>query len=235
MISKVSFKVGKENLSGLFFKNETIVNRGNILFLHGAGEAQKDKVFKLASTLLENQISSFAFDFSGHGESSGNLHESSLQKRVDEALGALEQFTTDNLTICAFSMGGHIALELLRSVPIQNLVLFCPAIYTPKAFRIPFDEKFTKVIREPDSWKNAEVLELLQKFTGKLLIFIGEKDKVIPKGVIELIDTNAISSSRKEIIIIPDVGHQILLAAKKDKRLMDTIVEKVVQVSSIEV
>jgi len=232
MTSKITFKVGKENLSGMFFESESSISRANILFLHGAGKAKKDKVFHLAQALLENQISSFAFDFSGHGESSGYLQESSLQKRVQEAQGALEQFTTDKLTICAFSMGGHIALELLRVVPIQNLILFCPAIYTPEAFNLPFDERFSNVIRKPESWKNAEVIKSLQNFTGKILIMIGEKDEVIPKGVIELINSNAMSAVRKEIFIIPNVGHQILSAADKDRNLMNAIIKKVIQFSS---
>ncbi len=233
MISKTTFKVGKENLSGLLFKSDTPISKGNILFLHGAGKATKDKVSNLAQVLLANQISSFAFDFSGHGESSGSLQESSLQKRVQEAQGAVEQFTKNKLTICAFSMGGHIALELLRTTPVQNLILFCPAIYTPEAFNLPFDERFSSAIREPESWKNAEVVKLLQGFTGKMLVMIGEKDEVIPKGVIELINSNATNTTKKEVFVIPNVGHQILSEAYKDKNLLNIIIEKVTLFSSI--
>lgn len=234
MISNITFNVGKERLSALHFESEVPVRKANILFLHGAGKSTKDKISPLAQALVENQISSFAFDFSGHGESSGTLQESSLQKRVQEAQSAMEQFAREKLTICAFSMGGHIALELLRTDSIQNLILFCPAIYAPEAFDQPFDVRFSNVIRQPESWKNANVVKLLQRFTGKMLVLIGENDEVIPKGVIDLIDSNATNARKKEIFVIPNVGHQILSAANENENLWKTIVNKVTLYSSAE-
>jgi hypothetical protein len=228
---KIRFNVGDEKLVGQFFLNN-LDDAPKILFLHGAGKAKKEKVYSLALRLLNGNISSFCFDFSGHGESTGNLNESSLYKRVLEAQAALTFVNPQNQkTVCAFSMGGHIALELLRDNPIDNLILFSPAIYTSEAYRVPFDERFSGIIRQKDSWKNADVVNSLHNFRGKLLIIYGEKDKVIPRGVIDILDRESTFVLRKEILILPNIGHQILETASKNIELMNLIYKKCVYYS----
>src|SRR5258708_187910 len=44
-----------------------------VLSLHGAGAAVRQRVFYLADALADLGLGTFSFDFSGHGESSGNL------------------------------------------------------------------------------------------------------------------------------------------------------------------
>ena len=74
---------------------------------------------------------------------------------------------------------------------------------------IPFDAGFTEIIRTEKSWLNTDVLTLLATFTGKLLIIIGEKDEIIPMGVITLIMQHTNKVSKKELYIIPGCPHKI--------------------------
>ena len=153
-----------------------------------------------------------------------------FKKRVDEAKVALKFLAKDEpTTICAFSMGGHIALELLRSHRIDNLILFSPAIYTPKAFEVPFDDRFTKIIRQKDSWKKAKVVELLRSFIGKILVFYGENDEVIPRDAITLIYNNAKRATQKELIVFPGVTYNLIEAALVNTSLMNTISSKIIE------
>ena len=186
-ITRVTFQVGKETLVGNIVTNN-MGDQPRLLFIHGAGTASRDRTLALALKLAENNISSFAFDLSGHGESTGKLEESSLVKRAIEAKEALKFLTKESsIGICAFSMGGHVALELLKTNPIKALILFAPAIYDKEAFEVPFNKNFSEIIRKHESWKKADVVNALEDFTGNLLICIGDKDEVIPGGVIDMI------------------------------------------------
>lgn len=226
MISKTYFNVGKEKLSG-----QTVFNpagdKPQLLFLHGAGQATKERALPIAERLAELSISSFGFDFSGHGESTGQLSQSSLKKRTDEALAAYQFLDqTKPKAICAFSMAGHIALELLkRTQNIQALFLFYPAIYSDKAFNLNFDSQFSAAIREENSWQKASVVNCLKDFKGNLLIVIGENDQVIPKGVVELLDEIAVNTKNKKIITVPEVGHLVLPAIYNNPTLSGQIIK----------
>lgn len=226
---KINFVADHEKLVG-----EAILGGAGapqLLFLHGAGQAHKDRAKPLAERIVnESGQGAFLFDFSGHGESSGELKQSSLKKRVSEANAAWQFLTRDNpITVFAFSMGGHIALELLAHHEIENLILFYPGIYTEKAFELPFDERFSNAIRQKDSWQNAAVLDNLRKFTGNLLIVWGENDTVVPRGAVDLIYESANSARNRELFIVPKGEHLLLPQLYADDRLMDGLLSKIVK------
>jgi pimeloyl-ACP methyl ester carboxylesterase len=204
-----SFQVGSHTILG-----HTITNREDneprMLFVHGGGASNKERLLPFAIELAEQGVASFAFDFSGHGESTGTLKESSLYRRALEATAALNYLQGPKPhVLCGYSMGGHICLELLKTNDIDTLVLFAPAIYDRDAFTVPFGAGFTDIIRKEGSWRRASVLDVLETFRGNLLIYIGESDDVIPKGVINLLDEHSWNVKTKEIIRIPDLGHRI--------------------------
>jgi len=228
MVIPVSFSAGEEKLAGLLVRGNAS-EKPEVLFLHGAGRGSKQRPLPIAEYLLEKEkVSSFLFDFSGHGESSGILVASSLAKRVAEARAALQFFNPkEKFSICAFSMGGHIALELLADFQIENLVLFYPGIYTHKAKEVQFNQNFSEIIRQPESWKQATVIKNLHTFRGNLLIVIGDKDGVIPSGVIELIDAAAQQTKRKEVLRIQGADHLFLQKLLQDPTQKQMLCEKV--------
>ena len=68
---------------------------------------------------------------------------------------------------------------------------------------------FTEIIRSHESWRNTDVLSYLDNFTGNLLLFIGDEDKVIPSGVINLIDKHSNKAKKKENIKLKGCPHAI--------------------------
>jgi alpha-beta hydrolase superfamily lysophospholipase len=105
--TKVRFFVGREKLVGNIISDNT-ENEPTLLFLHGAGKATKERSNYIAFELAKHGIRSFSFDFSGHGESSGKLEESSLRKRVEEASAALNFLNhSEAVTLYGSSMGAH--------------------------------------------------------------------------------------------------------------------------------
>lgn len=228
-MEKINIQVGQENIAGIILRNNPEM-KPNFVFFHGGGNSSKDRVFTFSNALIENNFSIMAIDFSGHGESTGLLTESNLDKRVNQARVAVEKYCDlSNLTICGASMGGYIALKMLELFVVKNLVLFCPAIYSKTALNVQFNQGFTEIIRQPDSWKDSDILDFLEKFSGNLLIVIGEDDEVIPEGVIELLDKHSLNTNKKEIIKIPNCSHQILFWLKQHPEIANRISEKIME------
>ena len=179
--------IGKETLA-CSLDYVDVSQKPTIIFLHGAGPSNKEQVKYLSDLFTLNNQNVIRFDFSGHGDSSGLLKESSLIKRQNEALGIIEHFNMDinNLTVIGTSMGGYIATSLAKVFNIKNLILFCPAAYDIKAWDVPFDERFTSILRRDLSLLKSNIKELLANFHGRSLIFLAEKDEIIQPIIVEM-------------------------------------------------
>ncbi len=224
------FKVKDENIAGMILSKKENIDLPKFVYLHGAGIGQKERVNSISLPILNSGINILAFDFSGHGESTGELKKSSLQKRVNEAKEIIDHFASkEPLTICGSSMGGYVSIKLLEHFKIDTLILFCPALYDKNAYSVRFDEGFTEILRSPESWKNTDVLSLLENFTGKLLIIIGEKDEVIPKGVIDLINNHTPNAKKKEIYIIPNCPHRMIDWLKDKEAELNHLHQKITE------
>jgi pimeloyl-ACP methyl ester carboxylesterase len=86
----------------------------------------------------------------------------------------------DSLTICASSMGCHIAVKLLEVLPIRSLVLIAPAIYSKQAFSLPFNNGFTEELRREKSYLENDTMKFFESFYGNLRLVLGAEDTVIP-------------------------------------------------------
>lgn len=162
---KKTYTVWSEKISGLLFSN---TEKAKVFFLHGWGNWTKEKRVYLQKKLLDKWVSSFSFDFSGHGESSGVLEEWSLHKRFLEAKYSIEQYGHSQwVTVCASSMGCHIAVKLLEVLPIKSLILIAPAVYSEQAFHLPFNSGFTQELRREKSYLENDTMQLFKSFKGK--------------------------------------------------------------------
>ncbi len=228
MIEEFFYPVGDENLHGISYKTDPDAIP-KLIFLHGAGTGNKDRRTYLHKLLLERNVSSFAFDFSGHGKSSGELSKSSLKKRVVEARRSIDLHmnTNEPISICASSMGAHIAVELLAFYNIKSLILMAPAVYGKEAFEIQFDQGFTEVIRKKESWKSASTMELLKKFNGNFYLYIGENDNVIPQEVIGMLNENATKSASFRLIRLDGAPHELHSWIEKDEPLSFRIADEI--------
>jgi len=176
-------------------------------------------------------IESFTFDHSGHGESTGELKKSSLKKRVDEATEALKASSLSTpISLCGFSMGGYVSIKLAESLGlenIQNLILFCPGIYNAEAYSVQFDQGFTDILRTKDSWENSDAFQILDKFTGNLLIIIGDQDEVIPEGIADQLYESTSSAKSRELIYLPGCTHSINSWFKNNPEEANRIIQKI--------
>jgi len=173
----------------------------------------------------EYRLPCFTFDFSGHGSSTGKLESSSLSKRVKEAQAALHASGLhEPINICAFSMSGHVALELIATIKTRALVLFYPAVYPSEAFDIPFGRpEFTNTIRQAGAWKSSKAFDQLRSFDGTLLVIVGQMDEVIPSGLADKIISSAEMARRKRLIVIDGAPHLLLPMLLSDDEMFEDI------------
>jgi alpha-beta hydrolase superfamily lysophospholipase len=208
-VRDVFFDAGDNQLVGTkILASDTATTE--ILSLHGAGESSRQRIRYLLEDLAEDGFSSFGFDFSGQGDSTGSRTQSSLASRLADAQAACRFMSLSNLRLLiGSSMGAHLAAILTKSIFAENLVLFCPAAYSKLAANACFNKEFSEIIRRPDSYIDSEAFDCIAEFSGNLLIVDGEKDVVIPSKIIDKYMKSAKSAATKEVLVIDGCGHQI--------------------------
>lgn len=182
-----------------------------VLALHGGGRSTRQGFQPLLASLAERGFSSAGFDFSGHGESTGELSASSLSDRTRQALTVADHLKLPRpISMIASSMGAHVACTLIDSLAPEALVLFCPAAYEPAAQDAAFGPAFQSVIRATTSFSSSPAFDALEGFGGRLLVVCGSDDLVIPKEVEREYVTRAQKAKSVEVIRLAGVGHHIL-------------------------
>jgi esterase/lipase len=222
------FSCGQETLEfSKISSTEYGVKKANVISVHGGGFSGKERGYYLTEYIANLGFSTLALDFSGHGNSTGKLSKSSLEKRVNEALGLIDTVgISDSITLIGTSMGGHIALELLDKLTVENLILFCPALYSTKAYSVQFDSGFTDIIRKSESYEDSSVLEKLHNYKGRLLIVIGDNDEIIPSKVIDLYWNSAMKVKSKQKVVLKDTPHLIHKCTDKVKLEIKSVVKE---------
>ncbi|RKE20939.1 alpha/beta hydrolase [Streptomyces sp. TLI_171] len=168
---------------------------GTALLMHGAGSGDRHRCLPLAGELAAAGCRSVVFDFSGHGASSGELGQLSLERRLLQARAVLDRHAPDGpLLLVGFSMSGQTVADLLHEPELAGRVrtigLGAPAAYAREVWKLPFTApEFTDTLRTEGSWRSSTAFEALAAFDGRALLLVPEADEVIPPEVTEAFDT----------------------------------------------
>lgn len=127
------------------------------------------------------------------------------------------------------SMGGYVAAELLAFFQPRSLVLSCPALYVEEAFDIPFDQRFTDILRRSQGFEGSRPLPLLREFRGRTLLITAGLDDVIPAGVIETY-RRAIRPAVLDHLDLPDTPHQIHEWAVQDPARIRLLADRIARI-----
>jgi uncharacterized protein len=216
--------------------NESIVceydlRETNALILHGAGETTNLKLFyRVAEALLKRGIGVVMFDYAGHGDSSGKLADSSLERRQRQAAGVIDQLLPPQSKFYAigFSMSGQTVCDLLPAYGerIPTIVLLAPAIYAAEVHDLTFGSPdFTRILRTPYSWRTSRAPELLASYKGKVIIELGDNDEVIPEGVVGLLR----QAHPTEYRHYPGATHKLTSWFNDHPELLESLVERLAE------
>jgi pimeloyl-ACP methyl ester carboxylesterase len=93
------------------------------------------KALALDAWAAEHQRACVRFDYSGHGESEGDFVEGTIGRWLEESVAVFEEFCTGPQVVIGSSMGGWMALLLVRELArrgasrasLAGLVLIAPA------------------------------------------------------------------------------------------------------------
>ena len=191
----------------------------NAVVLHGAGQSSRERFARLRRSLYNKGMPSVSFDFIGHGETGGSLLGSTLHSRTEQASAVIQHAGREPLTLIAASMSGYTAIKLLKFFAVEHLILLVPAVYTHRAYDIPFGSAFSTAIRKPGSWRDSDAFRILPAFKGNLLIIAAESDDVIPREVIERIYAAADNARVRHRHIVPGSRHGSLFPRDRDFHL----------------
>lgn len=102
------------------------------------------------------------FDYSGHGESGGAFTDGTIGRWLEESIAVYSAFTRGPQVVVGSSMGGWLALLLVRhlrrapappATPVVGLVLIAPAVdFTEELMWKKFPPKIRREIEETGVW-----------------------------------------------------------------------------------
>ncbi|MFG2118427.1 alpha/beta fold hydrolase [Streptomyces sp. NPDC048710] len=202
-----------ERLSGLLGGRP---GRATVVLLHGAGNGSKERLLPLLSEAAAHGCRALAFDFSGHGESTGALAELSLSRRFEQAVAVLDAHAPadDPLVLVGFSMSGQTVADLVRHYGprVAAVGLCAPAVYAPEAHDVPFGNgagRFSEIIRAPGSWRNSPALTALRAYEGRAVLAVPGTDAVIPPEVTEAVQDALAARAQYTRFELPDAEHRL--------------------------
>lgn len=199
------------------------------LVLHGAGKSSRKRFSRMRESLNINGLPSVSFDFIGHGDTGGDITETCLYGRTQQAAAVIRHACTEPLNLFAASMGAYTAIRLTETFSVKNLVLLVPAVYTPRAYPLPFGPAFSAAIRVPCSWKESDAYPILENYKGNLLIIAAEKDHVIPDELIKRLHESAKYAKINQVYTVPGSEHLRLFPKSQD---FDLAINMMVEICS---
>lgn len=184
-----------------------------VVIMHGAGTGNKERNLPLAKDFASHGHTAIAFDFSGHGESTGALPELSLERRRNQATEVIEKLLPPDLPLilAGFSMSGQTVADLVEHFGdrVVTVVACAPGVYGKEAWDVPFGAGFTELIRKPESWRESAAFGVYARFTGRAVLVLPEEDQVIPAGVTAAVESALGTSSDLAVVRLTGAGHQL--------------------------
>jgi pimeloyl-ACP methyl ester carboxylesterase len=209
-------KFGRHQIKGDMLHAEDDAVR--LVLLHGAGLGTRDRYRSFRASLAQRSIGSLAFDFIGFGETGGDIGDSSLKSRTEQAFAVMDAMKMEGpFFLLGSSMGAYTAVKLLEIYAVEGIIFFVPAVYDIAAYAVPFGEEFSNIIRKNKSWMASDAWNILQAYRGRMLLVAAGKDDVIPGDVIRRIYQASINASSREQYTVQQSPHLLIHYLSRDQ------------------
>jgi pimeloyl-ACP methyl ester carboxylesterase len=226
VIDDFFFTVGEHRLAATRVR-PTDGSDPSVLHLHGLGAtATRHAVRYLLEPLAEHGHGFMTFDFSGNGDSTGAMEESTLRRRRDETLAAVAQLgTVEPPVLIGTSMGAHLAAWTVPVVRPRALILFCPAAYPEHADDLRFDGSLSR----PGAYAHSPAYAGIREFTGDLLVIGAENDAVVPRPVVEGYLAHAHRARSARVLWLDGYDHFVHRRLPDDEANRTTVMRAITQ------
>ncbi|MGN9762197.1 alpha/beta fold hydrolase [Streptomyces sp. SD31] len=215
-LSPFTYAHDGELLSGVYGGDADGPETATVVLLHGAGNGSKERLLPLLAEFISRGCRGLAFDFSGHGESTGELRELSLRRRLEQAVAVIDARVPAGgaLIVVGFSMSGQTVADLVGHYGerVVAVGLCAPAVYAQEAWDVPFGEgngRFSEIIRRPDGWRAAPALDVLRAYEGRAVLAVPGTDAVIPPAVTEAVQDALAARAQFTRFEVPNAEHML--------------------------
>ena len=213
--------------------NQIIGKNTGIVFLSGYNsDMQGNKALYIEKWAKDNNHSFLRFDYSGHGQSSGELETTCFSDWYQDAEHIINKKTKDKQILIGSSMGAWIMLMLAKRIPnkISAIIGLAPAPDFPKILiwdKMTGDEK-RKLIKNrkisikyedgskndfsynliKDSFKNLTLLENIY-FNGSVYLYHGMADDAVPYDLSIRIIKTFTGTKDVKLLLEKEAGHRL--------------------------
>lgn len=182
----------------------------------------------LPKLLMEKDIGSFVFDFSGLGNSEGKRRDLTLSKAISDAKIAfdamlgLDGFDKRRIGVFGASFGGNVALlTFSNNRKIKVMTLKSPVSFYPDSFISEFGIEIVKDWKEQhyiekvgfdfnfylDAFNHNTYLEA-SKIQFPCLIIHGDRDEIVPVNQSWHLSNSMVNSIDNRLVIKKGVNHR---------------------------
>lgn len=204
----------------------------NFIYFSGNGSNIRSAIPFFNELGEQFDLNIFTFNYSGYGRSEGEPSIKGIVRDGKTALNYYEnQIGDQNLPtiILGYSLGGYVALNLANYNAIDHVILMSTFTSLEELQDYLLKEALPGIIRpflKLDIEESIYDLNnlILVKNTDKPILFIhGEADKFIPSSMSYNL-YNLSQSEKKDIKIIPDADHRMVL---KDSTSNTLVIEEI--------
>lgn len=205
-----------------------------LVFMHGTmSDKNTDKSLFLEKLCKEQDISYIAFDFAGHGKSSGKYTDGTIGGWMQNAADIIERTTQGPVVLAGSSMGGWVSLLAAQAMPgrVKAVVGLAAAADFTKTLWDKFSPEQKKEMQENgitytpngrtaqgDPWTKKLFQEAQSRFilngkdtlniTCPVLLIQGAKDTCVPpRTAYDIAD--AAKSKNTRVVILENGGHRL--------------------------
>jgi pimeloyl-ACP methyl ester carboxylesterase len=176
------------------------------------------------------------FDYSGHGESSGDFKDGTIGQWLEESIAVYTQFAKGPQVIIGSSMGGWLALLLARALllnkdlrknaaPMAGMVLIAPAVdFTEELMWKSFSDAIKREIEEKGAWMRPSqysedaypITKKLIEDGGKHLLLGGLIETGCPVHILQGVQDPDVPWKHAERLVSHLAGSDVVLTLIKD-------------------
>ena len=217
--------------------------KAGIVFLSGfKSDMQGKKAIHIENWAKENDHSFLRFDYSGHGQSSGEFKKTYFTDWYNDAQFLIKKLTEGKQILIGSSMGGWVMLMLAKRMPekVSSMIGLAPAPDFPKILiwdKLSFSQKRKFIKNRGLSVKNDDGTEnffsynfikdslnnltLTNKisFKGPVFLYHGMQDTDVPYQLSAEISKKIIGTNNIKILLEKNGGHRL-----SEKNQLNTIV-----------